>query len=524
ILNVKSNDVIQKCLVEGSLSEWFIAPLGAEFERRLDIQNLTRLYDSYWRIILSPMAEVSVSGGGRRSDRSSRFGRQDGFTIADETSRELPGARKQLSNEKTRGHDIYNLDAEFGLWRGRRRHLEQQQRDDDASRNDTTTSSSSTTSPAAAASEKSTASPPFLKLTASRGRRPSARTPRRNSAPLMDVKVPVVPELQQVPQIECLPNGEIVNIPGSMLTDQFGLAALVSRLRHFPLSNNPLLSFATDTDYGDMSKTTPGAFLEMGDSLSLMVNGIEMSSKYPEMEPDFRAPVWKTFAGPFRANPLSAIEITAEEFPPEYYLSPIIEPKVSDNMIQKIGSQELLYMFYNMPRELWQEKAARELYCRNWRYNVREKFWLRRHHSDRKVGGGRLYDMYGGAIGQKHTSLLSMLHQVTDTFEFGIYDVFDSVKFKIMTREMKVIYEELEQMDLTNQQPSSLAAALSSHSQLLGGAPKDPGVIGSRGKLSLPSRSFFLENGLASPTVQAPPMVFPSLQAVQQQQASLRRL
>ncbi|CAD6200182.1 unnamed protein product [Caenorhabditis auriculariae] len=216
----------------------------------------------------TPKANRS-SGGGRRSDRSSRFGRQDGFTIADEDFPELPGARKQLSNEKTRGvpsdvsliRSILNVDttsttsmlsSDSGVVAGGI--SSSSSATTTPPRNDTTTSSSSTTSPAAAASEKSTASPPFLKLTASRAgvRQPELRggshrknrenkekaqqTPERRHepksepppapAPLMDVKVPVVPELQQVPQIECLPNGEIVNIPGSMLTDQFGLVAL----------------------------------------------------------------------------------------------------------------------------------------------------------------------------------------------------------------------------------------------------------------------------------------------------------
>ncbi|CAD6193165.1 unnamed protein product [Caenorhabditis auriculariae] len=71
IFNVKCNDVIQKHSVDGSLSDWFIAPLGAELGRRLDIQNLNRLHPNIWMIIkdilvplfITPFLYLPVLGG-----------------------------------------------------------------------------------------------------------------------------------------------------------------------------------------------------------------------------------------------------------------------------------------------------------------------------------------------------------------------------------------------------------------------------------------------------------------------------
>ncbi|CAJ1400931.1 unnamed protein product [Effrenium voratum] len=59
--------------------------------------------------------------------------------------------------------------------------------------------------------------------------------------------------------------------------------------------------------------------------------------------------------------------------PHSYYMNP---PVMKQGHLQKFAVETLFYMFFNMPKELYQASSAVELYSRGWRYHKVEKTWF----------------------------------------------------------------------------------------------------------------------------------------------------
>ncbi|CAD6190094.1 unnamed protein product [Caenorhabditis auriculariae] len=187
------------------------------------------------------------------------------------------------------------------------------------------------------------------------------------------------------------PDGEVSNIPASMLADQFGMAGLVTYLR--TVDNPSIVSLALGYDL-----TTLGLNLNISDC---------------------RRQLYATFGGPWADNPIRPHELDVK-VPDEYLTNALIRDKLPPVKLNKLSEDVLFYLFYNCPNEVYQIAAACELYQRDWRYHKTEGVWLTR-------------SQYGGVKEQ------------TGTYEKGQYNVFDQMQWRKIPKELKLEYKELEE-------------------------------------------------------------------------------
>lgn len=184
------------------------------------------------------------------------------------------------------------------------------------------------------------------------------------------------------------PDGEVTNIPASMLDDQFGMAGLVTYLR--TVDNPSIVSLALGYDL-----TTLGLNLNLSERKLYM-----------------------NFGGPWADSPIRSHELDVK-VPDEYITHSHIRDKLPPLRLSKVAEDVLFYIFYNCPNELYQVAAAAELYTREWRFHKSEQVWLTR-------------SQYGGVKEQ------------TGTYEKGHYNVFDQMQWRKIPKELKLEYKELE--------------------------------------------------------------------------------
>lgn len=184
------------------------------------------------------------------------------------------------------------------------------------------------------------------------------------------------------------PDGEVTNIPASMLDDQFGMAGLVTYLR--TVDNPSIVSLALGYDL-----TTLGLNLNLSERKLYM-----------------------NFGGPWADSPIRAHELDVR-VPEEYQTHNHIRDKLPPLRLNKVSEDVLFYLFYNCPNEIYQVAAACELYHREWRFHKSEQVWLTR-------------SQYGGVKEQ------------TGTYEKGHYNVFDQMQWRKIPKELKLEYKELE--------------------------------------------------------------------------------
>ncbi|CAI2336379.1 unnamed protein product [Caenorhabditis sp. 36 PRJEB53466] len=184
------------------------------------------------------------------------------------------------------------------------------------------------------------------------------------------------------------PDGEVSNIPASMLGDQFGMAGLVTYLR--TVDNPSIVSLALGYDL-----TTLGLNLNLSERKLYM-----------------------NFGGPWADSPIRAHELDVK-VPDEYITHNHIRDKLPPLRLSKVSEDVLFYLFYNCPNEIYQVAAACELYAREWRFHKSEQVWLTR-------------SQYGGVKEQ------------TGTYEKGHYNVFDQMQWRKIPKELKLEYKELE--------------------------------------------------------------------------------
>ncbi|OZC11895.1 NOT2 / NOT3 / NOT5 family protein [Onchocerca flexuosa] len=196
-------------------------------------------------------------------------------------------------------------------------------------------------------------------------------------------------------------NSTVKNIPAGMLSDQFGMAGLLTFLRAIE-SDPAIVALALGHDL-----TT----------LGLNLNSTERN-------------IYATFGGPWadypcriqdlEAKAVSFILLTNFIVPEEYLTNASIRDKLPNIKLSKLSEDVLFYLFYNCPGEVYQVAAASELYSRDWRFHKSQRVWLTR-------------SQYGGVKEQ------------TSTYEKGSYNVFDPVQWRKIPRDMTLEYKELEE-------------------------------------------------------------------------------
>ncbi|CAD5212038.1 unnamed protein product [Bursaphelenchus okinawaensis] len=189
--------------------------------------------------------------------------------------------------------------------------------------------------------------------------------------------------------IQTDPNGFVSNIPSGMLTDQYGIAGMLSFLR--AIDRDPAItSMALGYDLNN---------------LGLNLNSSERN-------------LYLTFGGPWADAPCRIQDLDVK-VPEEYLTNGMIRDKLPQIKMNKLTEDVLFYMFYNCPGQVYQLAAACELYNRDWRFHKEEKVWLTR------------------------TAYLGVKEQTTE-YEKGQYNVFDPVQWRKIPREMILEYKMLE--------------------------------------------------------------------------------
>ena len=104
--------------------------------------------------------------------------------------------------------------------------------------------------------------------------------------------------------------------------------------------------------------------------------------------------------------------------PTEYIINCQIKEKLAPIDLSRYSEDTLFYLFYMNGGDLMQLQAASILYDRDWRYHVEKRFWLT------KVPGIEP-------------------QQKTNTFEKGVYTVFDISQWRRLQLEMTIEYNKL---------------------------------------------------------------------------------
>uniref|UniRef100_A0AAZ3QFQ3 CCR4-NOT transcription complex subunit 2 n=1 Tax=Oncorhynchus tshawytscha TaxID=74940 RepID=A0AAZ3QFQ3_ONCTS len=188
--------------------------------------------------------------------------------------------------------------------------------------------------------------------------------------------------------IQVLPDGRVTNIPGGMVTDQFGMIGLLTFIR------------AAETDPGMVH-------LALGSDLTTL--GLNLNS--PEN-------LYPKFASPWASAPCRPQDIDFH-VPSEYLTNIHIRDKLAAIKLSRYGEDLLFYLYYMNGGDLLQLLTV-ELFNRDWRYHKEERVWITR------------------APGMEPTLK-------TNAYERGTYYFFDCLNWRKVAKEFHLEYEKLEE-------------------------------------------------------------------------------
>ncbi|VDK77464.1 unnamed protein product [Litomosoides sigmodontis] len=199
--------------------------------------------------------------------------------------------------------------------------------------------------------------------------------------------------------IPIYPDGTVKNIPPTMMTDQFGMLGFLSAYRGMQV--NPTL-----------------ATLAIGQDPVNMGLGMNNQLVVPNPSGYGRREIHLNYGGPW-ADKTSHTLHTEIWIPDEYRTNLLLGEKLAKLKFPQLEEDALFYLFYNYPGEQYQIAAAYELYARDWRYHKIRCAWLRR------------FD-YSSVV------------EYTNTYERGLYHIFDPFRWRKLVATMVLSYEDLE--------------------------------------------------------------------------------
>jgi len=198
-----------------------------------------------------------------------------------------------------------------------------------------------------------------------------------------------VGQQQQRRGIQTHPDGTVSNIPGGMVTDQFGIVGLLTFIG------------AAETD-PNLVALAPG--------IDLTTLGLNLNS------PDN---LYSTFLSPWAEAPCRPQDIDYH-VPTEYLTNVYIREKLAPIKFNRYQEDLLFYLFYVNGGDVLQLAAAAELYNRDWRYHKEERVWITR------------------APGMEPLTK-------TNTYERGTYVIFDVQNWRKVPKEFHLEYSKLEE-------------------------------------------------------------------------------
>ncbi|ODM94410.1 hypothetical protein Ocin01_12273 [Orchesella cincta] len=192
-------------------------------------------------------------------------------------------------------------------------------------------------------------------------------------------------------------NGDVHNLPKSMLQDQYGVAGLMVGRK---LAAKGMAPYA---------------------------NGVHIADDLLD-KPDLYEPLHERFGGPFHNTQLET-DRQEQVLNPDYLVSSrmISENRVSgiDDLrrlwalrLDNCKEDVLFFLFYSFPKDALQLVAANHLYVKGWRYHTEYKIWMQRTNSYGFVSDG--------------------------SREKGVYIYFDYRIWKLMRTECVVDLSKLE--------------------------------------------------------------------------------
>ncbi|UJR21555.1 hypothetical protein I4U23_024639 [Adineta vaga] len=191
-------------------------------------------------------------------------------------------------------------------------------------------------------------------------------------------------------------------LPPTTITDQYGLVGLLQMIQH--AEKHPDSSMLLNFDL-----TTLGLSMESPNDL------------YP------------SFVSPFSDNQARAHEIDYQ-VPSEYQMGLQIREKLSPVNFSNLNEDTLFFLFYSFGNDYVQLSAAAELYKRDWRYHKEERLWL--------------------------TRIKNIMPDLKyDTYESGVYCVFDVQLWRKTHKTMRIDYDKLDGLVLKQQQQQDLLAS-----------------------------------------------------------------
>ncbi|CAF3766391.1 unnamed protein product [Rotaria sordida] len=184
-----------------------------------------------------------------------------------------------------------------------------------------------------------------------------------------------------------LTNNSTNGLPSSTITDQYGLVGLLQMIQQ--AEKNPDSSMLLNFDL-----TTLGLSMESTNDL------------HP------------SFISPFSDSQARAYEIDYQ-VPFEYQMGMQIREKLPQVNFSTLNEDTLFFLFFLFGNDYVQLSAANELYKRDWRYHKDERIWLTRIKN-------------------------IMPDQKYDTYETGVYCVFDVQLWRKTHKSMRIDYDKLD--------------------------------------------------------------------------------
>ncbi|XP_048767354.2 CCR4-NOT transcription complex subunit 2-like isoform X1 [Ostrea edulis] len=185
-------------------------------------------------------------------------------------------------------------------------------------------------------------------------------------------------------------DGMVSNIPSGMVTDQFGIAGLLTFIRAANENDHNLIALAPGIDL-----TTLGLNLNSPDNL------------------------YSTFQSPWVDSPCRPQDIDYH-VPVEYLTNIFLRDKLAPIKLNRYGEDVLFFLFYMNGNDFIQLAAAAELYTRDWRYHKEERVWITR------------------APGVEPL-------MKSATYERGTYYFFDVQNWRRVAKEFHLEYDKLEE-------------------------------------------------------------------------------
>ncbi|CAF1011856.1 unnamed protein product [Adineta ricciae] len=184
-------------------------------------------------------------------------------------------------------------------------------------------------------------------------------------------------------------------LPPTAITDQYGLVGLLQIIQQ--TEKNPDISPLLNCD--------------------LTTLGLSMESQ-SDLYPSFLSPFSDSQARPYEID---------YQVPFEYQMGMQIRDKLPPLNFNTLNEDTVFFLFYLFGNDHVQLLAAAELYRRDWRYHKEERIWLTRIKN-------------------------VMPDQKYDTYETGVYFVFDVQLWRKTHKSMRIDYEKLDVNPATKQQ------------------------------------------------------------------------